>query len=113
MQSLNRESRMICQQSAKIKVAIDSVEMVLRLWDGRRFASFSNQSEVNMSDSEKKSSSGGITIFTIVWAALAAFLSWQINHSIIWCMIHAVFGFFYVAYLCMGCGGGIPANLPW
>lgn len=56
--------------------------------------------------------SRGLSFWTVVWAVLAAICSWNINHSIIWAVIHAAFGPFYILYLCMGCGGGIP-ELPW
>lgn len=29
---------------------------------------------------------------------LAMLLSWTVNHSIVWAIIHAIFGWFYVIY---------------
>jgi hypothetical protein len=56
--------------------------------------------------------SRGLTFWGVTWRVIAAICSWTINHSIIWAVIHAFFGPFYILYLCMGCGGGIP-HLSW
>lgn len=29
---------------------------------------------------------------------LAGIISWSLNHSILWCILHVVFGWFYVIY---------------
>lgn len=57
------------------------------------------------------SSSGGIGAVSIVGMGMAAFASWSLNHSIGWACVHAIFGWFYMLYLCAGCGGGLPAEL--
>jgi hypothetical protein len=31
-------------------------------------------------------------------SALAMILSWSINHSILWAILHGIFGWFYVIY---------------
>ena len=31
-------------------------------------------------------------------AVLAVVCSWSVNHSILWAIIHAIFGWFYVIY---------------
>jgi len=43
---------------------------------------------------------GGIGIGTII----AAIISWSINHSVIWLIVHAFFGWFYVIYHLLGFG---------
>ena len=37
-------------------------------------------------------------IFGSIGAVLAALLSWNVNHSILWALIHAFFSWFYVIY---------------
>lgn len=44
--------------------------------------------------SGKRSSSAGIGIGTII----AVLLSWEANHSILWCIIHGLLSWFYVIY---------------
>jgi hypothetical protein len=63
-------------------------------------------------NSNNGGSSGGMSFFGMVFAAIAAFCSWTLNHSILWAVVHAFFGPFYLIYLCMGFGGGLP-SLPW
>lgn len=46
------------------------------------------------------STSSGIGLGAII----AVVISWTVNHSILWCIIHAIFGWFYVIYYL--CGGG-------
>ena len=53
---------------------------------------------------------GGLSVVSLVGAVMAAFCSWQLNHSIFWAGIHAVFGWLYLLYLCFGCGGGFPTG---
>lgn len=54
--------------------------------------------------SEHRSSSsgacGGIGIGTVV----AIVLSWSINHSVLWAIVHGFFGWFYLLYWLCGCG---------
>jgi p-aminobenzoyl-glutamate transporter AbgT len=33
-----------------------------------------------------------------VGTVLAIILSWTVNHSILWCILHAICGWFYVIY---------------
>jgi len=47
---------------------------------------------------------GSITIGGI----LAAVLSYMSGNSVGWVIIHFFCGWFYVVYLCFGCGGGLP-----
>jgi len=42
----------------------------------------------------KETTSSGIGIGTVI----AIILSWSVNHSIFWCIIHGIFGWLYVIY---------------
>jgi len=42
----------------------------------------------------KETTSSGVGIGTVI----AIILSWSVNHSIFWCIIHGIFGWFYVIY---------------
>ena len=44
---------------------------------------------------------GGIGLGTVA----AGVISWMTNHSIAWCILHALCGWFYVLYPLCGCGG--------
>ena len=46
---------------------------------------------------------------TAVWFLTGGFCSYMINKSVMWAIIHGFFGFFYVIYLCFGCGGGFSS----
>jgi hypothetical protein len=35
---------------------------------------------------------------------VAAVISWSVNKSILWCILHAMFGWFYVIYYALGYG---------
>ena len=50
-----------------------------------------------------------LDIMGVVWFTLGACCSWVINHSVMWAIIHGMFGPFYLLYLCGGCGGGFDA----
>lgn len=52
-------------------------------------------------------SAGGIAfgVIDLVFAVMAAWCSWQLHHSVIWCGIHAICGPFYLLWLCLGCNG--------
>lgn len=39
-----------------------------------------------------------------VGTAVAAVVSWSINHSILWALVHAFFGWFYLLYYALGGG---------
>jgi hypothetical protein len=47
-----------------------------------------------MSDSNRSSAAGGITLGGL----LAVILSWTVNHSVVWCILHFLCGWFYVIY---------------
>lgn len=50
-------------------------------------------------DSKSNSTTGGI--LSLGWL-VAVVLSWLTNHSVLWCVLHAFCGWFYVAYwLCV------------
>jgi hypothetical protein len=37
-------------------------------------------------------------------SALAIVISWSVNHSLLWAMLHGVFSWFYVLYYALGYG---------
>lgn len=39
-----------------------------------------------------------------VGTAVAAVVSWSVNHSILWALVHAFFGWLYLAYYALGFG---------
>lgn len=41
-----------------------------------------------------KESSSGITL----GAVIACILSWSVNHSVLWCIVHALLSWVYVVY---------------
>jgi hypothetical protein len=47
-----------------------------------------------MSDSKSVSISTGYGLGSMIAVAI----SWSINQSILWCIIHGIFGWFYVIY---------------
>ncbi len=47
-----------------------------------------------MSDNSRSSTAGGITLGGL----LAVILSWTVNHSVVWCILHFLCGWFYVIY---------------
>lgn len=47
-----------------------------------------------MSEEKTTTASGGIGIGTII----AIILSWTVNHSVFWCVVHALCSWFYVFY---------------
>lgn len=67
----------------------------------------------NQSNKKVIVKNNGVGLPTLIGAVIAAYCSWQINHSIIWASIHAIFNWIYILYLCAGFGGGIPADMPW
>jgi len=42
----------------------------------------------------------GLTLGSVI----AVVISWSINHSIWWCILHGIFGWFYVIYYAFGGG---------
>lgn len=55
--------------------------------------------------------SGGINAIGVVGMGLAAYCSWTLHQSVGWAAVHALCGWFYLLYLCMGCGGGLPQGV--
>jgi hypothetical protein len=53
-----------------------------------------------MSNIKTSAASSGITF----GCALAITISWSVNHSILWAIIHGVFSWFYVIYFALGKG---------
>lgn len=53
----------------------------------------------------------GVSLVYIVGMGLAGASSWLLNHSIGWAIVHAMFSWWYLLYLCMGCGGGLPPQI--
>lgn len=47
-------------------------------------------------------------VIHLVGAIMAAYCSLLLNQSIFWAGFHAVFGWFYILYLIIGFGGGLP-----
>lgn len=47
-------------------------------------------------------------IFGSIGAVLAAILSWQTNHSLLWALVHAFFSWFYVLYHWLTYGRWLP-----
>lgn len=43
-----------------------------------------------------------------IGAVIAIVLSWATNHSVLWAVVHALFGWLYVFYRLAGCGGDLP-----
>jgi hypothetical protein len=66
-----------------------------------------------MSNSQNSNSSQGysFSISGLAGMCFAAYLSYTLGNPIGWNVIHFVFGWFYILYLCGGCGGGIPAGV--
>lgn len=49
----------------------------------------------------------GTGLMGVIWFFSGAICSWLINHSLFWAIVHGIFGFWYILYLCLGCGGGL------
>lgn len=65
------------------------------------------------SSPSRSSSGGGIGCFALIGMPVAAVCSWALNHSILWAIFHGAVWWAYLPYLCLGCGGGWPSDLPW
>lgn len=62
-----------------------------------------------MAERPYNDSGSGCGCFGLIGVPVAVICSWTLNHSILWAIFHAVVWPFYLVYLCMGCGGGLPA----
>lgn len=53
-----------------------------------------------MGDKKKSGGCGcfGGGVFGSVGAVIAAILSWGVNHSLVWALVHAFFSWFYVIF---------------
>lgn len=60
---------------------------------------------------ESSSSGGGVSAVGIVGMGLGAYASWTLHGSVGWAAVHGFFGWWYLLYLCVGCGGGLPAEV--
>jgi hypothetical protein len=49
--------------------------------------------------------------FYLLGAGLAAWTSFTLNSSTFWAIIHGLFSWWYILYLFLGFGGGIPAGI--
>ena len=47
-------------------------------------------------------------IFGSIGAVIAALLSYQVNNSLLWALVHAFFSWFYVAYHWLKYGNFLP-----
>lgn len=47
---------------------------------------------------------------SVVGVGLAAYCSFLLGNPLGWVALHALCGWFYLMYLCMGCGGGLPSD---
>lgn len=47
-----------------------------------------------------RSTSTGLGVGNVI----AAVLSWTVNHSILWAILHCIFGWFYIVYYLLGGG---------
>ena len=68
-----------------------------------------NRNELVRSSSGSGIGYGGMTSIGGAGCSAAVLFSWTLNHSVGWALLHGVFGWFYLLYLCMGFGGGFPA----
>lgn len=61
-----------------------------------------------MADNDGGSSGGSGCGCGLVGLPIAVICSWTLNHSILWAIVHGLVWPFYLVYLCVGCGGGVP-----
>ncbi|TDI33317.1 MAG: hypothetical protein E2P03_05105 [Acidobacteria bacterium] len=47
-------------------------------------------------------------VFGSIGSVLAGILSWKVNHSIVWALVHAFFSWFYVFYHWLKSGELLP-----
>ena len=65
---------------------------------------------ISMGDKEKRKGCGccGGGIFGSIGAVIAALLSWNVNHSLLWALGHAFLSWFYVIYHWLKYGHFLP-----
>jgi len=76
---------------------------------GNENARIFREGHTRMGENDKKGCGccGGGVLGSI-GAVLAALLSWKVNHSILWALIHAFFSWFYVIYHWLKYGRFLP-----
>lgn len=57
---------------------------------------------------QETASPGGVNIVAVIGTVAAMWCSWQLGNGVGWILLHGLFGWFYLLYLCAGCGGGFP-----
>ena len=62
-----------------------------------------------MSSSNQNTTVTRIGCATYIGGVLAAVCSYSINQSLLWALFHSLWGWFYLAYLLFGFGGGLPS----
>ena len=69
-----------------------------------------HQNGTIMGKRDKRAGCGccGGGIFGSIGAVLAALLSWSVNHSILWALVHAFLSWFYVIYHWLTFGKFLP-----
>ena len=60
---------------------------------------------------QQSSGGGGVSSVHVVGMGLAAYASYTLGNPVGWICVHSIFGWFYLLYLCGGCGGGLPTDL--
>lgn len=66
---------------------------------------------MSSNDSTVRYEGGGLNLVTLIGAGLAAYCSYSLGNPIGWIAVHALFNWFYLIYLCAGCGGGLPVEV--
>lgn len=51
-----------------------------------------------------KATEAGISSGMTFGSAIAIVISWSLNHSILWAILHGIFGWLYVIYFVLGNG---------
>lgn len=59
-----------------------------------------------MSSSQTQSSGASTYPGYLISFPVAMACSWLINHSVMWALLHGLGGWWYLLWLCLGCGGG-------
>jgi hypothetical protein len=53
--------------------------------------------------------SRGAGCFGWIGGVSAAVCSYALNKSLLWALLHSIFGWLYLLYLLLGFGGGVPS----